>query len=82
MQTRRGDGQAQISSYSRNTVIRINWDGEPAGYAENPDNWIFFENRLQRQFGCYYLQHARASKSFDHTFFEVLEAINTVMYCT
>jgi len=22
-------------------LIRINWDGEPSGYAENPDNWIF-----------------------------------------
>jgi len=22
-------------------TIRINWDGEPSGYAENPDNWIF-----------------------------------------
>ena len=31
--------------------IRINWDGELSGYAENPDNWIFsFENRLLWQF--------------------------------
>jgi hypothetical protein len=22
-------------------IIRINWDREPSGYAENPDNWIF-----------------------------------------
>jgi hypothetical protein len=22
-------------------LIRINWDDEPSGYAENPDNWIF-----------------------------------------
>jgi hypothetical protein len=22
-------------------LVRINWDGEPSGYAENPDNWIF-----------------------------------------
>jgi len=21
--------------------MRINWDGEPSGYKENPDNWIF-----------------------------------------
>jgi hypothetical protein len=21
--------------------LRINWDAEPSGYAENPDNWIF-----------------------------------------
>jgi len=30
-----------INQYSRTSVIRINWDSEPAGYAENPDNWIF-----------------------------------------
>jgi hypothetical protein len=33
---------------SRTPLIRINWDGEPSGYAENPDNQIFF-NRLHRQ---------------------------------
>jgi len=27
--------------YSRSPHIWINWDGEPSGYAENPDNWIF-----------------------------------------
>ena len=27
----------------------LNWDGEPSGYAENPDNWIFFLNRLHWQ---------------------------------
>ena len=27
--------------YSRTPLIRINWDGEQSGYAENPDNWIF-----------------------------------------
>ena len=27
--------------YSRTPLIRINWDGELSGYAENPDNWIF-----------------------------------------
>jgi len=21
-------------------LIRISWEGEPSGYAENPDNWI------------------------------------------
>jgi len=35
--------------YSRTPLIRINWDGEPSGYAENPDNWIFFESTLHRQ---------------------------------
>jgi len=29
------------SKYSRTPPIRINWDGEPSGYAENPDYWIF-----------------------------------------
>jgi hypothetical protein len=29
----------------------INWDGQPFGYTENPDNWIFFfENRLNWQY--------------------------------
>ena len=27
--------------YSKTPLIRINWDGEPSGHAENPDNWIF-----------------------------------------
>ena len=27
--------------YRRTPLIRIHWDGEPSGYAENPDNWIF-----------------------------------------
>jgi hypothetical protein len=26
---------------SKVELIRINWDGEPSGYAENPNNWIF-----------------------------------------
>ena len=29
------------STYSRTPLVRINWDGETTGYAENPDNWIF-----------------------------------------
>jgi len=28
-------------SYSRTPFSRINWDNEPSGYVENPDNWIF-----------------------------------------
>jgi len=32
-------------------LIRINLDGQPSRYAENPDNWIFcFENWLNWQF--------------------------------
>jgi len=27
--------------YSRTPLIRINWDDEQSGYAENPDKWIF-----------------------------------------
>jgi len=27
--------------YSRTTLIRINWDDKPSGYADNPHNWIF-----------------------------------------
>jgi hypothetical protein len=27
--------------YSRTLLIWINWDGEPSGYAEDLDNWIF-----------------------------------------
>ena len=27
--------------YIRIPLIRINWDGEPSGQAENPVNWIF-----------------------------------------
>jgi len=25
----------------RTPLIRINWVGQPSGYAENPGNWIF-----------------------------------------
>jgi hypothetical protein len=28
-------------NYSRTPLIRIDWDGEASGYAENPDNWTF-----------------------------------------
>jgi hypothetical protein len=28
-------------NYSGTQLIRINWDGEPSGYAENLDYWIF-----------------------------------------
>ena len=41
---------ALYTKYSRTPLVRINWDGEPSGYAENLNIWIFFENRLHRQF--------------------------------
>jgi hypothetical protein len=30
-----------LKKYSITPIIRINWDREPSGHAENPDNWIF-----------------------------------------
>jgi len=30
-----------LRNYSRTRCFRINWDVEPSGYAEYPDNWIF-----------------------------------------
>jgi len=33
-------GRSSDFRYSRSPRTRINWDGEPSGYAENPDNWI------------------------------------------
>ena len=32
--------------YSRTPLIRINWDAELSGCAENPDNWVF-NSKLQ-----------------------------------
>jgi len=29
-----------LNVYSSTPLIRINWDDEPSGYAENPDIWI------------------------------------------
>ena len=69
--------------YSRTPFIRANWDAETYGYAKNPDNWIF-SSKIgyigSLKFGCYYLQYVSASKPFDHSCFEVLEAI--ILYCT
>jgi hypothetical protein len=36
-------------NYSVTPIIQINWDREPSGYGEKPDNWIFFEQRLHWQ---------------------------------
>jgi len=36
--------------YNRTPFIRINWDDDPSGYPENPDNWIFlWKCRIHRQ---------------------------------
>ena len=32
-------GQKEGYKYSRTPLIPINWDYEPSGYAENPNNW-------------------------------------------
>ena len=36
-----GVGDRGGKRYSRSPFIRINWDAEPSGYAEDPNNWIF-----------------------------------------
>jgi len=33
--------------YSRTPLIQIIWDGEPSGYAGNPDNWIFLRKQAK-----------------------------------
>ena len=50
-------------------LIRFNQNGEPSGYAENPDNWIFYLKVSYiggLKFGGYYLQYVPANKPFDH----------------
>ena len=47
----------ETCQYDRTPIIRINWNGEPSGYADNPDNWIFFLTVGyigSLKFGCYY----------------------------
>ena len=78
-----GDAKFQLASDKRNAVYRriprIKWDSGPSGRAENPDKWVFFENRLQSRFkfGCYYLQYVPAFEAFDHAYFEVLTLYRT-----
>jgi hypothetical protein len=47
--------EVAFMKYSATPLIRINWEGEASGYAENSDNWFFFENRLHWQFINYYV---------------------------
>jgi hypothetical protein len=44
-----GIGDRGGKRYSTRPSTRINWDAEPSGYAENPNNWIFL-NKLLWQF--------------------------------
>jgi len=56
-------------THSRTPLIRVNWDGKPSGYAENPDNWIFYLNMCyidSMEFGCYYLHYVPVSELFYH----------------
>jgi len=59
-------------------------DAEPSGYAENTDNCFFFSLKIgyigSVKVSCYYLQYVPASKPFDHSWFEVLDA--KTLYCT
>jgi len=41
--------------YTRTPLIRINWDGQPSGYAEIQLTGFFFENRLQWPFEVWLL---------------------------
>jgi hypothetical protein len=43
--------------YSRTSLIRINWDGEPSWYAENSDFSFQTGYIGSLKFGCYYLQY-------------------------
>jgi len=48
--------------YIRTSLIRIDWDDESSGYAENPDNWIFSLKAgciRSLKFGCYYLRYVQ-----------------------
>jgi hypothetical protein len=62
-------GERNRSYGSKAPFIRINWDSEPSGYAENPDYWIFLREQgtmVGLNFVFYYLQFVSASKPFDH----------------
>jgi len=39
-----------ISQYSRTPIIQINWDGEPTGYEQNPNKWIFLRKYVALDF--------------------------------
>ena len=67
--------QTLNSKNSRTPFIRINWDGETSGYAENPDNNISLKIGYVSilKFGCNHLHYIPASKLFDHPWFEVLD---------
>ena len=68
------------NKYSRTPLIQINWDGKQSRYAENLDFFLKIGYTVTLKFGCYYLQYVPVSKPFNHSWFEVLEAIT--LYCT
>jgi len=71
-----------IVNYSRTPLIGIDRDGEPSGYAENPDNWIFLWKwaTLAVLDSAVTIYSISASKYFYHARFEVLETIT--LHCT
>ena len=71
-----------IANCSRTPLTRIDRDGEPSGYAENPDNGIFLWKwaTLAVRNSAVTIYSISASKYFDRAWFEVLEAIT--VHCT
>jgi len=64
------EGEIMLTStVYRTPLIRFNWDGEPFGYADFPDNIFPFEKSAKiGSFRSirYYLQYVPASKPSDH----------------
>ena len=67
------------SKYSGTPHIHINSDGKRSRHAENPDFSLETGYISCLKFCCHYLRYVPVSKPFDHTWFEVLEAIT--LYC-
>ena len=73
---------ALLLKYIITPLIRIKWDDELSGYAENPDNCFLFENRLHWQFeggggstnGCFRLHiYLRKNKTLLHNSLYVVD---------
>jgi len=73
-------GTGCSKKYSRTPFTRINWDGEPYGYAANLDNWIFLWKRVKLAvwiFRCiipvvFYSQLNRGSFESKHNYIMLL----------